>query len=91
MKTNVKNGLIFLGEFVTETATIRIGEIRQLDFKFVTMTDGWYPVLGETNDNGVVERIIIEVEPGNLFDNDEITEIDLDDVIGGTVNGEEIE
>ncbi len=89
MRTNVKNGLIFLGEVATDTATIRIGEIEpsHLDFEFVTKADGWYPVLGETHEYGTVERIFIDVNPNdwNLFENDPITEIDPDDVIAGEI------
>ncbi|MGM0887189.1 MAG: hypothetical protein ACQEW5_09505 [Bacillota bacterium] len=93
MKTNVKNGIIFLGQVATENATVRIGEADCLDVKFFTRIDGMYPILGATNENGVVERIIIDVDPIGLglFDYDSITEIDLDDVIGGTVNGVEID
>lgn len=93
MKTNVKNGLIILGGVATEMATIRIGEADCLDLRFFTGIDGMYPILGATNENGVVERIIIDVDPAELglFDYDGITEINSDDIIGGTVNGVEID
>lgn len=67
LRTNVKNGIIFLGEIATDTATIRIGDIKssQLDFKFPTKADGVYPVFTETNEKGMVERIFIDVNPKN--------------------------
>ncbi|TDL74250.1 hypothetical protein [Peribacillus frigoritolerans] len=87
MRTNVRNGIIFLGEVATDTGTIRIGEIRTLDLEFATKADGFYPVLAETNETGMVERIFIDVNPRNwnLFKNDEITIIDPDDVVTGTM------
>jgi len=91
MRTNVKNGIIFLGQVATDTATIRIGEIEpsNLDLKFTTKADGFYPVFAETNDKGMVERLFIDVNPNNwnLFKNDEITIIDPDDIIDGTIEG----
>ncbi|HFK1661931.1 hypothetical protein [Bacillus cereus] len=89
MRTNVKNGIIFLGEVATDTATIRIGDIKssQLDLKFSTKADGFYPVFTETNEKGMVERIFIDVNPQNwdLFKNDEVTIIDPEDIITGEV------
>lgn len=94
MKTNVKNGLIFLGEVATDTATIRIGDIApsQFDFEFITNADGFYPVLAETNESGMVERIFIDVNPRNwnLFEYDEVTMIDPDDIITGEIESHEI-
>lgn len=93
MKTNVKNGIIFLGEVATDTATIRIGDIEpsQFDFEFITNADGFYPVLAETNESGMVERMFIDVNPRNwgLFKNDNVTIIDPDDVITGEIKDNE--
>lgn len=89
MRTNVKNGIIYLGEVATDTATIRIGEVSpsHLDLEFTTKMDGFYPVFGETNEKGIVERIFIDMNPLslNLFENDSITKIDPLDVIAGEI------
>ena len=85
MKTNVKNGIIFQGEVATDAATIRIGEIEpsQLDLEYVTKIDGFYPIYGETNEKGIVERLFIDVNPHNLnlFENDEVTIIEPEDIV----------
>jgi hypothetical protein len=89
MRTNIKNGIIFLGQVATDTATIRIGEIEpsNLDLKFTTKADGFYPVFAETNDIGMVERLFIDVNPNNwdLFMNDKITIIDPENVVSGRI------
>jgi hypothetical protein len=91
MKTNVKNGVIFLGEVATDSATIRIGDIGLLhsDFIFTTKADGYYPILAETNEIGMVERIVIDVNPHNwdLFKNDTVTNIHPNDIVTGKVEG----
>ena len=90
MKTNVKNGIIFLGEVGTDTATIRIGDIEpsHLDLEFTTKADGFYPVFAETNEIGMVERIFIDVNPSgwDLFKNDKVTVIDPEDVVSGEID-----
>lgn len=55
-----------------------------LEFEFVTLANGWYPILGATNEYGVVERFIIDVDPRNmnLFDNVAITDIRLQEMQG---------
>lgn len=91
MITNVKNGTIILGDISTNTATIRIGDIdpSQFDFEYNTKSDGFYIVLGDTNEKGIVERIWIAVNSHNcnLLENDEVIIIDPDDVIAGTIDG----
>lgn len=89
MRTNVKNGLIFLGEVGTDTATIRIGDIEvneNKDFIINTKRDGYYPVLGETDENGIVQRLIIDMNPHGaslleLFAREKINEIPEEDIV----------
>lgn len=64
MKTNVKNGIIYLGEFATDTETIRLGDCDILGLQIETESDGgWFSVLGETDEKGIVKRLIIDLEP----------------------------
>ena len=93
MKTNVKNGLVFLGEVDTYTDITRIENITQIEweYEFTTKLQDWVPVLAETNENGSVTKIIIDVNFRNQNnDNDEVTEIEIEDVLMGTVDGVEV-
>jgi hypothetical protein len=89
VRTNVKNGLIFLGEVGTDTAAIRIGDIevnKNKDFIFNTKRDGYYPILGETDENGIVQRLIIDMNPHEvnllgLFSSEKIIEIPEEDIV----------
>ncbi|MGY1464615.1 hypothetical protein ACW4EZ_25285 [Bacillus toyonensis] len=64
MRTNVKNGTIYLGEFATDTETIRLGDCDILGLQIKTDSNGgWFSVLGETDEKGIVKRLIIDLEP----------------------------
>ncbi|MDO6658675.1 hypothetical protein [Anaerobacillus sp. 1_MG-2023] len=64
MKTNIKNGIINLGEFATDTETIRLGDCDILGLQIETESNGgWFSVLGETDEKGIVKRLIIDLEP----------------------------
>ncbi|EJR43715.1 hypothetical protein IIM_05353 [Bacillus cereus VD107] len=84
MKTNVKNEIIFLGEVATEDDTLRIGEVGLLDIRFFIPTD-FCPVFAERNEKGIVERIIIDVNPENWH----LYMMDDDDIITGEIENSE--
>lgn len=73
MKTNIKNGIIYLGEFATDTETIQLGDCNILGLQIETESNGgWFSVLGETDEKGIVKRLIIDLEPidENLHEED---------------------
>ncbi|MED3982208.1 hypothetical protein [Priestia megaterium] len=89
MKTNVKNGLIYLGKIDSHNS--EIGHIGGLmpsytDFMFSLEPHKAYIINGETNQDGIVERIIIECIPF-WYDGMEppkegrVVEIDDDEII----------
>ncbi|MDU9695560.1 hypothetical protein O0Q50_30625 [Priestia aryabhattai] len=64
MKTNVKNGKIFLGKIDDYNSEVgRIGGFipSESDFTFTLGDNKVYLIKGETNKEGFVERIVIEV------------------------------
>ena len=89
MKTNVKNGKIFLGKIDSYNSKVgRIGGFipSESDFTFTLRESTAYLINGETNKEGFVERIVIEVIPfwyeGMKAPREEpIIEIDPDDII----------
>lgn len=89
MKTNVKNGTIFLGKIDSYNSKVgRIGGFipSESDFTFTLRDSTAYLINGETNNEGFVERIVIKVIPfqykGMKVPGEEpIIEIDPDDII----------
>lgn len=78
MKTNVKDGLFIIGEIPVDTATIGIADSLTGANKitFETGADGMYTVLAQTNSEGIVESLIIDVGEYahlNLMNNKEIS------------------
>lgn len=64
MKTNVKDGIIKLGKFATDTGTIRLGDCDILGLQIQTESDGgWFSVMGKTDEKGIVKRLVIDLEP----------------------------
>ncbi|QHA36932.1 hypothetical protein D5E69_14660 [Rossellomorea marisflavi] len=64
MKTNVKNGIIKLGEFATDTGTIGLGDCEILGLHIETESDGgWFSVMGKTDQKGIVRQLVINLEP----------------------------
>jgi hypothetical protein len=96
MKTNLKNGAFLLGEIPVDTAQIKIaGTLTGEGINFNTRADGLYPVIAETDENGIVTHLVIDVSRYNfIFNSDVITEIDEEDIVVnngeyGELSGEE--
>ncbi|MEC2869497.1 hypothetical protein ACIQHV_11435 [Bacillus bombysepticus] len=85
MRTNVKNGTIFLGYAATVGDKIRIGNKRLMNIEYFTLAD-FCPVLAETNEKGVVKRLYVDVncEADEIFNN-AIRHIKPNDVLTGTI------
>jgi hypothetical protein len=90
MKTNVKNGAFVLRTLAVDDGTIHIGKDFVGDGKerfsylpFETRADGEYIILAETNEEGVVERLLIEFPEHATWDTlqGEEMEIDPDNII----------
>lgn len=96
MKTNVKNGKIFLGKIDAYNSDLgRIGGFipSESDFTFTLGDSKAYLINGETNKEGFVERIIIEVIPFWYEGMKEpriepLIEIDPDDILECESGGE---
>lgn len=91
MKTNVKSGIIFLGEVAADNGIIRIGkkDPSSCDYEFDTKVDGFFPVYAVTNENGLIERISIDVNPykWDVFKFEPMTIISPLDIVTRTVGG----
>ncbi|MGM0835412.1 MAG: hypothetical protein ACQEV7_04600 [Bacillota bacterium] len=63
MKTNVINGLFMVGFIPVDTARIKIGdaETDANPIIFETGVDGLYAVLAQTNEEGIVQKLIIDI------------------------------
>lgn len=71
MKTNVKNGLFIFDYIPVDTAQIKItdAETNAQPTIFQTGSDGLYVILAETNEDGVVTSLIIDVGEHALPEN----------------------
>lgn len=84
MKTNIKNGVIYLGEVITDIATIKIDGGSGTPFELSTGGDGCFSLIGHTNEHGSLEAIVIQMDAYsfNIFDaRKEVVEIDPQDII----------
>ena len=83
MKTNVKDCLFILGEIPVDTGRIKLGDaLTGRGITYETRADGGYPVLAETDGNGVVTTLLVDVSQYNfLFNNTEVTKIDEEDIV----------
>ena len=83
MKTNIKNGAFIYGYVPVDTGKIKLGDAETGEgIKYTTRADDMYPVIAETDENGIVNSLVIEVSRFNtLFDNDDTTIIAEDDII----------
>ena len=62
MKTDVKNGAFIYGVIPVDTATINIGDAYTKEgVNFCTGADGLFPIIAETDENGTVKSLIIDM------------------------------
>ncbi|WP_010530917.1 hypothetical protein [Lentibacillus jeotgali] len=83
MKTNVKNGAFIYNYIPVDTANIKLSDAGTDEGVYYnTRADGFYPVIAETDDKGIITNLVIDVSRFNLlFENDDVTEIHEDDIL----------
>ncbi|MGP4071306.1 hypothetical protein ACTWQB_01980 [Piscibacillus sp. B03] len=83
MKTNIINGAFIYGWIPVDTAEIKLEDSNTDEgVKFSTGADGLYPVIAETDENGLIEHLVIDVSRFNeLQENHKFKEVAEEDIL----------